>query len=213
MKTFHFRPLFVASTFFGIACSEPDAKNTAVAANVQRDSTFVLQNGRNVVDLLGDGTPAEVFVAWRGNYNAHGFSTVSFSVKTRSDLDDSTLLWQVVPFVNGPDDGTTGRVAYLTQEGADCTLGDLRVIQHQHHTAEIVVAHRAMGESFADTATVQFYYYQLIRNTGEIAGKPPFSFTYVRTVNAKHSWCDVNTAFDHELHLGATGIGRGEGGR
>jgi hypothetical protein len=172
-----------------------------------------LHNGLNEIDLLGDGTPAQVFVAWRGNYNAHGFSVASFYIYAPSDLSDTARVWQVVPFFDGPADGATGRQAFDTGEGADCTLHDIRVIQTAHKPVTAVLADRDLGQSFADSAAVRFEYYDLVRNTSGAVGWPPFYFHHTHTQNAKREYCDVNEAFARELGFGASGLGHGEGGR
>src|SRR3954452_18385995 len=106
----------------------------------QSEPPLNLVNGPNPVDLFGDGSKGEIFVAWRGNYNAHGFSSVAFNVLARSDLGDATNVWQLVPFFGGPRDPSGGRETYGTTEGADCTLGDLRVVPHARAAAEVVIA-------------------------------------------------------------------------
>jgi len=172
-----------------------------------------LSNGANALDILGDGTPGQVFVAWRGNYNAHGFRTIAFHVLAKSDLGRDRVLWQNVPFFGGPNDGPAGREAHRTREGADCVLGDLRVVRPTQGPIEVVVADREMGRSFADTAPVRFYYYRLARNTDADAGRPPYYFELFRTVPAKRPYCDVNEAFQQELALGTDGAGRAETGK
>ena len=177
------------------------------------DGPVVLRNGQNSIALLGDTTPGQVSVSWRGNYNAHGFSVVIFSILNPSDLGDSVSIWQDVPFFGGPHDGDSGREIFRTSEGADCTLGDLRVIRHARAPVEVVIASRSLGQSFADTAAVRFDYYRVAHNRDGAAGWPPTYFEFVRSVPARRAYCDVNQAFNDELHLGLAGLGRGEGGR
>jgi hypothetical protein len=174
---------------------------------------LVLKNGANPVDLLGDGTKGQAFVAWRGNYNAHGFSTVAFYVLANSDRGDTKPVWQVVPFFGGRNDRDPVPELYHTVEGADCILSDLRVLRHDHSPVEIVVARREFGESFAASAAVQFDYYKLVRNSDGIPGWPPYYFEHSRSAPAKQSYCDVNEAFEQELGLGTNGLSQGEGGR
>lgn len=176
------------------------------------EGPVALHNGMNTIALLGHSTPGEVVVSWRGNYNGHGFSVVEFAIRGPSDLGDRAL-WQDVPFFGGPFDGDSGREVYHTSEGADCTLGDIRVIRHSRQPVDVVIASRELGASFADPATVRFDYYRLVRNAGGVVGWPPTYFQFVRSVPAATPYCDVNTGFDRELHLGAEGIGHAEGGR
>ena len=171
----------------------------------------VLRNGPNAIDLLGDGTPSQVFVAWRGNFNAHGHSTVAIYLRARSDLDESLPDWQIVPRFGGPGiDESGGEELLGTTEGADCTLRDLRIVAHPGAAAELIVARRELGRSYADSAATHFDYYRLARNGEERIGRPPYYFDFVRTVDAHRQYCDVNLAFEQELHLGRRGIGHGE---
>ena len=192
-------------------CGSPEKSRHSVPASSE-SGVIALHNGPNEVNLLGDGTEAQVFVAWRGNYNAHGFSTISFYLRAKGDVEDSTV-WQVAPFFGGPHDRADGRNELATEEGADCTLADLRVIARHHAPAEVVFAIRELGSSFADSAIVRFEYYTLQRNTDGLVGTPPFHFEHSRTVLAKRLYCDVNEAFRAELGLGATGLGHGEAER
>ncbi len=189
--------------------SPPAIAVTKGAAGSAARRVVSLKNGANVVDLLGDGTKAQVFVGWRENYNAHGFSTVAFYVFATSGIGDTAGVWQVVPFYGGARGGDV----YRTSEGADCTLSDLRVLRRKHAPIEIIIATRRLGESFADSAAVRFDYYQVARNADGVPGWPPYYFEHVRTVRGKRPYCDVNEAFDRELGLGTIGLGHGEGGR
>jgi hypothetical protein len=175
------------------------------------EGPVALHNGRNAIDLLGDGTPAEVFVAWRGNFNAHGHSTVAIYVRARSDLGDSLPDWQIVPRFGGPDiEDSGGEELFGTTEGADCTLRDLRIVVHRGAPADLIVGRRELGKSYADSAATHFDYYRLTRNANGEIGRPPYYFDLARTVDAHRPYCDVNLAFDQELHLGRHGIGHGE---
>ena len=202
------RPVFVAQLALLAACSRTSpASDAAVSAS---SPAVRLTNGANAVDLLGGGSNGEIFVAWRGNYNAHGFSTVAFYVRAASDRGDSTAIWHLVPFFGGPHDTDAGRDVLRTSEGADCTLGDLRVVPHGRAAVEVILATRELGESFADSAAVRFEYYGIKRNTADVAGWPPVYFEHLRTVRAKRAYCDVNDAFARELGLGTEGLGHRE---
>jgi hypothetical protein len=201
--------LAITTLTFALGCHPYGHVSNALAGTVVTEGPVELHNGPNAVDILGDGTPGEVFVAWRGNFNAHGHSTVAFYVRTVSDLDDSIPDWQIVPAF-GPQYGESGRELLGTTEGADCTLGDLRVIQHRGAPVDLIVARRDLGASYADPAATHFDYYRLARNVEGAVGRPPYYFSFVRTVDARRQYCDVNVAFDQELHLGRHGIGHGE---
>src|SRR5437868_5471583 len=102
-----------------LACqSRPTQSDTAKVAAVA-DGPLVLRNGENSLDLLGDGTSARVFVAWRGNFNAHGYSAVSVYVRAKSDVGDGAENWLILPRFGGPYDGDAGRDIFTTSEGAD----------------------------------------------------------------------------------------------
>jgi hypothetical protein len=205
------RSRFAFSLAILAACRAPHAGSAAPAATAS-DSVVVLGNGLNAADLLGDGTRAQVFVAHRSNYNAHSGTTATFYVFATSDLSDSRI-WQIVPFFGGPRDGTTGNESFRTAEGADCILDDMRLIRHHGAPAEVVMATRELGQSFADPANVKFLYYRLVRNSDERVGWPTFYFQYDKTIAASRTYCDVNEAFRRELGLGSVGLGRAEGGR
>jgi len=194
------------------SCARSTATPTPAAQAVVADGAVVLHNGMNDVALLGDGTPGEVLVTWRGNYNAHGFSVATFAIRAGSDLDNNPI-WQTLPFYGGPHDGETGREIYRTAEGADCTLSDLRVVPHAGRPVEVVIASRPLGTSFADAAEVRFDYYRVVHNRDGVVGWPPTYFQFERTERARATYCDVNEAFNRELHLGTTGLGHAEGGR
>lgn len=186
-------------------------RDTVVAANVA-GPVIEIENGTTAVDLLGDATKAQVVVGWRGNYNAHGYSTAAFLVFTKGDIAAAGDVWQIIPFFGGEHDAASGEEIFRTTEGADCTLRDLRVLRHAGASVEVVIANRAPGLSFADSAAVQFDYYTLLRGDGS-AGTPPFRFQHVRSVTAKRAYCDVNEAFRAELSLSGNGLARSEGDR
>ncbi len=193
-----------------VACRPSSQPADTAKVRAVTDGPLVLRNGENAVDLLGDGTPARVFVGWRSNFNAHGFSAVAIYLRGKSDVSDSANDWLIVPRFGGPYDGDTGHELFTTSEGADCTLGDLRLIQHRGTPAELILARRELGKSFADSAATYFDYYKLTKNLNGVPGWPLYYFDFVRTVNARHPFCDVNLAFEKELHLGRRGLGHGE---
>ena len=200
----------LALLFALLACRPGMRAADSVDSRTIFDGPVHLQNGPNIVDLLGDQTPAQAFVAWRGNFNAHGYSTVSIYLRGHSEFGDSKRDWLVVPRFGGPYDGDSGREIYTTSEGADCTLGDLRLVQHRRAPAELIIARRELGASFADSAPTHFDYYKLVKNADGLPGWPLWYFAFIRTVDARHQYCDVNLAFDAELHLGRHGLGHGE---
>lgn len=178
-------------------------------------SILPLHNGVNQIDLLGNGLLGEVVVSRRDNGNAHGFSIVLFQVlaPTRYDTSASERVWQVIPFFGGPHDSEAGEELFQTAEGADCTLGDLRVIRRgKEQPVEVVIGSREFGASFADTAAVRFDFYEL-RDARDDGIGPTYLFRHVRTVHAEQRYCDVDDAFAKELSLGPAGILRWDGPR
>jgi hypothetical protein len=193
-----------------LACRPTTRQLDTAKVSAIADGPVVLRNGENPVDLLGNGTRARVFVGWRGNFNAHGFSAVGIYLRAKSDVSDSAEDWLIVPRFGGPYDGDVGRDLFTTSEGADCTLGDLRIVQHRGAPAELIVARRELGKSFADSAATHFDYYKLTKNSDGLVGWPLYYYAFSRTVDAHHQYCDVNLAFEKELHLGRRGLGHGE---
>jgi hypothetical protein len=205
------RSLWFLMLATALGCQGRGRATELVRGHATAPGPVALHNGSNAVDLLGNGTPSEVFVAWRGNFNAHGHSTVAVYVRTPSDLSDSRPDWQIVPRFGGPGVVESGGDELLaTTEGADCTLRDLRIVEHPGAPAELIVARRELGNSYADSAATHFDYYRLTRNVDEQIGRPPYYFTFARTVDAHRQYCDVNLAFEQELHLGRHGVGHGE---
>ncbi|MEP6621903.1 MAG: hypothetical protein ABJE47_21450 [bacterium] len=189
----------------------PAALRTTNSGGRPPAAVISLRNGKNDVDLLGNRTKGEVFVARRSNYNAHGHSSVAFYVFGKSDLGDSKGEWQVVPFFAGPRDGESSRELIGTSEGADCILSDIRLLRHEHAPVEVVIANRALDKSYADPAAVTFDYYTLTFNESGAVGWPTYYFKYSRTTRAGRPYCDVNDAFQRELGLGTNGVGHGDG--
>jgi hypothetical protein len=199
-------PIVRCAALAGLLACAPNARPPeGTGVNSSHEGPLVLRNGDNAVDLLGDGTPAQVFVAWRSNFNAHGYSTVAIYLRGKTDFDDSATSWLIVPRFGGPYDGDAGKEIFTTSEGADCTLGDVRIVQHAGSPADLIIARRELGKSFADSAATYFDYYKLAKNSDEVPGWPMYYFKFDRTVNARHEFCDVDLAFDQELHLGRRG--------
>jgi hypothetical protein len=172
-------------------------------------SPIVLHNGVNRIDLLGNGSRAAASVAWRGNFNGHGHTDVAFSIFAKSDRGDDKAMWLVVPFFGSSADSASMNDVFATQEGADCTLSDLRVLRRVRTPVEAIIARRDFAKSFADAEPVHFDYYELRRNTEGAAGWPPYYFQFTRTSTSKRSFCDVNEAFGSELGLGVRGVAHG----
>ena len=195
------------ATFVGCRSAHRGVDTTATRPRT--DGPIALHSGANRFELLGDDSPAQAFVAYRGSFNAHGYHTVAIYLWSPSDAD-TTKQWLIVPRFGGPFDGETGRDIFATSEGADCTQGDLRVVQHRQAPADIIVARRDLGASFADSATTYFDLYRLKKNKDGVPGWPLWYFAFVRSDTARRAYCDVNIAFEQELHLGRRGLASSE---
>jgi hypothetical protein len=157
-----------------------------------------LENGPNQLDLDGDGRADLVFVAWRENFNAHGFNQITFYRSTAK-----TPAWQLVPFFK--KDGTSAFTSFQTYQGADCVLSDLRVLRPTKNPTRSVVAvlaNRPLGNSFVDKRRVTFTVYVLTQNSEGIPGWPSFYFQAEDTITSKGAYCDVGDAFRSELGIG-----------
>jgi len=163
-----------------------------------------LNNGSNAVDLDGDGRPDAVFMAWRENYNAHGYNHVTFYV-SYADQYQPVRRWYLVPFFDARGSQTAD--SYNTGQGADCVLSDIRVLRPATSGSgpvTVITGKRDMGQSFADTAAVTFVVYELARNTDAVPGAPPMYLQARQTIRGRRAYCDINEAFQREL-----GVGRG----
>jgi hypothetical protein len=157
-----------------------------------------LANGPNEVDLDGNGEKDLVFVGRYENYNAHSSSLFTFYMHYR-DQYQPELRWNVVPFF---DRKGGSRVDITTQEGADCILRDIRVLfsaSEKNKPVTVIIGQREFGNSFADSASVKFIVYELLR--GGLPGFPPLYFQEKQTIKVKTKYCDINDAFAKELGI------------
>ena len=155
-------------------------------ALAQAAAPVALENGLNRIDFTGDGRADLVVVAHRENFNAHGFDVASFHVE-----DGDTLLQ--VPLFDGDDERQFATVS----GGADCTLHDLRLLPGKPgEPMTLVVADRALGDSYADPNTVTFTWYALRTNDAGDIGVPRYRFARTRTTQADKPYCDVGDAFE-----------------
>ncbi|HEY4210201.1 MAG TPA: hypothetical protein VGM84_01860 [Steroidobacteraceae bacterium] len=146
--------------------------------------------------LSGGGEGATVVLARRENFNAHGYDVATLYIETR-EQDESPALFTIVPiFTSGAE-----RLELAAAGGADCRLNDFRLVHRTGADAELIIASRPLGSSYADPAAVKFEYYLLKHNTSRVIGRPDFYFEWQRAVMAKKMYCDVNEAFDVELGL------------
>jgi hypothetical protein len=166
-----------------------------------------INNGPN--RLRVQGHDMLVFRAWRGNYNAHGFDAVTLYLLDKGD--DGRGTWTLVPVFTKKEDDEKEHHEITVSGGADCLLHDFRLLiaADKVHPPMLVIANRDAGASFADPAAVHFEYYELAENVTGTPGWPHFYFKATRSATADAEYCDVNEAFDKELHLGtSSGSGR-----
>jgi hypothetical protein len=116
------------------------------------------------------------------------------------------LEWLLLPFF-GDSGSVTGRDAFATNEGADCTLTDIRLVRRAGQKAvTVVIGRRAFGESYAAAADVTFDVYEIGANPQGEVGLPPLFFDHRSTIHSKTKYCDINLAFAQELGLGRDGL-------
>jgi hypothetical protein len=176
-------------------------------ADLASAAVVPLRNGPNEVDLDGDGRLDMVFVAWRENFNAHGYSVFTFY---RSTQVAGAERWELLPFF-----GSTGetRDSFKTEEGADCLLADIQVLQSGGARAPVmvVIGRRDFGQSFADSAKVTFTVYEMAANPDSAFGWPAKYLQARRTIRSRRTYCDVEDAFRSELHIQADDHGQPRG--
>lgn len=158
-----------------------------------------LVNGPNALRLQGHDVT--VVVASRENFNAHSFTLVTFYMHDKGE--DGKESWSLVPVFQEHKGKEDEQYGLTVSGGADCVLHDYRLLTASDgRPAVLIVADRDLGESYADDATVHFDYYELAQNQDGIPGRPGFYFAAKHSSTAHAVYCDVNDAFDKELHLG-----------
>jgi hypothetical protein len=196
------RWIFVAS----LLAADLSASITAHAADLAGYRPVPINNGPNTLHMAGHEVLA--FRAWRENYNAHGFDEVTLYMKGKGDQGQD--LWNLLPAFDETGGDMQEHDQLGVSGGADCKLKDFRLLlSPDGKSAELIIADRDMGQSYADAAAVHFHYYRLAQNKDGTIGWPPFYFELHKTVTPKKAYCDVNDAFDQELHLGTSS---GQGG-
>jgi len=163
-----------------------------------------VHNGVNALKLRG--YDAIAVRAWRENFNAHSFDVVTFFV--HDGAAGRAQPWSLVPVFRRSERGGNGEQEQLhitTSGGADCLLHDFRLMLAQGgKPAILILANREAGTSYAADANVRFDYYVLTENIDGTPGYPKLSFRWQKSQPARAQYCDVNRAFDQELHLGTS---------
>lgn len=184
------------------------AATSAISAAPEQANAFkgfeviALRNGSNEIDINGDGLKDLIFIAWRENYNAHGFDMFTFYLQVTSDIRPKEK-WYLVPFFD--EKGVPNKTSLTTAMGADCVLSDIRVIRPvspKNAPVTVVIGTRDFGESYADEASVKFLVYELRHTEEGLPGEPPYYFQQSKTIPGQGKYCDINKAFQKELGLG-----------
>lgn len=148
-----------------------------------------IPSGLHSIDLDQDGHDEFVIKAWRENFNAHGFFTLSFY----KIQDDGALL--IIPV----EDSKTGEFlnAVQTLQGADCIVQDYRLLK----SGTLIKAYRDLGEGFSDVKPVTFEMYRLQKNVDELPGIPRWFYKKFHVSQTSKRYCDVEKAFLDEGNI------------
>jgi hypothetical protein len=156
-------------------------------------------NGINRLQL--HSSEAMIVRASRENFNAHVFDVVSIFV--RDGTGPRVGSWSIVPMFHPRAGVDHEDLHIIVGGGADCQLHDFRLLTSDNgKSAQLILADRDPGTSYAAPANVRFDYYILSGNTSGSPGRPNLYFNWYKSQSARSQYCDVNRAFDHELHLG-----------
>jgi hypothetical protein len=163
-------------------------------------SVLPLTEGPHPVALLGPGYPGLVVRGYVNNFNAHSYHSFTFYL-SYPDSEGGQIRWDLIPFVAGSEIHRD----FVTAQGADCVLRDLRLLRPkmQPPTAmAVLTAQRRMGESYADSQLVDFSLYQLRTSVTMAPGTPGIYFEKTRSLTSRRRYCDVEQAFKEEFGLG-----------
>lgn len=156
-----------------------------------------LQGGMNRVVLETGAAAGMAVLAHRENFNAHGFDVLTIYQPLPAARGEPAT-WQIVPAFDERGEHLT----FSASGGADCLLRDFRVLQPVGRSgAMLVVAERALGESYASPAPVTFRFYRLRRNDAGEVGRPRVYFEFDHAQASARPYCDVGEAFQQELGL------------
>ncbi|MBN3789621.1 hypothetical protein [Burkholderia sp. Ac-20353] len=168
-----------------------------------QDGNKVIRVANGINRLQLHGYDAMIVRAWRENFNAHGFDVVSIFV--RDGMGNRGQSWSVVPIFRPHNGDDHEELHVMAGGGADCQLHDFRLLVNANgEPAQLILANRDAGTSYASAANVRFDYYVLAENTDGSPGHPPLYFEWKKSASARKQYCDVNRAFDRELHLGTS---------
>lgn len=149
------------------------------------------------------GHPATAVLAWRENYNAHGFTLATFYAELVDTAGEAPRLNLVSLFGGSPGTPQARVLEQLSVResgGADCLLQSFRLLQDgSGGRSVLLVATREPGANYADPAPVHFDLYTLVETNEDIAGQPPLFFRWSQRIEASRPYCDVVQAITQEL--------------
>jgi hypothetical protein len=185
------RSTLLAHAVFYAACT------VSYAATADAPVTVQLAYGVNEIDL-GPGTSAAMAVlAHRENFNAHGFDVLTMYVKPPL-VGPAPQDWQIVTVFDKDKES----LSLAAAGGADCMLHDFRLVREPGQDKPIlIVAERDIGNSYADSASVNFKYYKLRKNSEGDIGHPLYYFALTGAQTSRKRYCDVEQAFIEELGI------------
>lgn len=169
----------------------------AAVAGARLPPVQPLQNGANRVALLAGAPAGMAVLAHRENFNAHGFDVLTL-YQPMPSVRGEPASWQIVPAFDAQGEHLT----LAASGGADCLLHDFRLLQPVGRSgATLIIAERALGDSYASPAPVTFRFYRLQRNDAGEVGRPGLYFEFDHEQTSAQPHCDVGEAFGHELGL------------
>jgi hypothetical protein len=164
------------------------------------DALVAIPDGISRIDLDGDGGQEIIVRAWRENFNAHGFFVLSFYFEQpdqQASVGEHRLPASlgVIAVERLDRQGFTNSVS--TEQGAECTLRDFRLLQSDGEVM-LLAAERRFGSGYDDTQAVLFTVYELTRNAEGLPGLPEAYFAVVRQYETEREYCDVGDALQAE---------------
>ena len=147
-----------------------------------------IPEGISHIDLDEDGEDELVVKAWRDNFNAHGFYTISFY------KEDENGRLTVLPFERSNGSFSDN---IRTYSGAECWISDIRRY-YGFGNSFLIFYQKDNHESMQDEVSVKASFYRLKENKEKLAGLPKWSFAKESEKLSKGKYCDVGEAIKAE---------------
>ncbi len=167
----------------------------SVPAHANPEQVIPISYGVNEISF-GQGLHGLLVLAWRENFNAHGFDALTMYVSNPVSTGQRDAALLMVPVF----DHDKEQLMLTAGGGADCQLSDFRLIRESSGAVELITAQREFGQTYVDSEPVTFRYFALKHNEGSI-GRPPYYFQLTKVAKSRTTHCDVNEAFRAELGL------------